>query len=186
LHPPRERDILSRFECLWTVRVLMLPELVPYVMTATERTVIYAGCMSSVLVAAFLFSIHGRLQAPKSIPSERGNSTHKEIRPGLIAGYGKLPLSFEANQGQADARVKFLSHERGYGLFLKGDEAVLEVQASGFGIQGSGSVFSRSRGMTGLQRTTDHGRAPYSKIQNPKSKMSLFACASWARSQRPK
>ncbi|MGA2074553.1 MAG: hypothetical protein ABSH52_13715, partial [Terriglobia bacterium] len=135
----------------------MLPELVPYVRTATKRTVISASCMSSVLVAAFLFSIHGRLQAPKSIPSEPGNSTHKEIRPGLIAGYGKLPLSFEANQGQADASVKFLSHGRGYGLFLTGDEAVLEVQDSGFGIQGSGAVFSRSRGMTGLQRTTDNG-----------------------------
>ena len=149
----------------------MLLELVPSVRTATKRTVIYASCMSSVLVAAFLFSIHGRLQAPKNIPSERGNSTHKGIRPGLIAGYGKLPLSFEANQGQADARVKFLSHERGYGLFLTGDEAVLEVQDSGFGIQGSGAVFSRSRGMTGLQRTTDNGPRTGSLIQNPKSKI---------------
>ena len=149
----------------------MLLELVPSVRTATKRTVIYASCMSSVLVAAFLFSIHGRLQAPKNIPSERGNSTHKEIRPGLIAGYGKLPLSFEANQGQADARVKFLSHGRGYGLFLTGDEAVLEVQDSGFGIQGSGAVFSRSRGMTDLQRTTDHGPRTGSLIQNPKSKI---------------
>jgi hypothetical protein len=27
----------------------------------------------------------------------------------LVADYGKLPLSFEANQGQTDPRVKFLS-----------------------------------------------------------------------------
>ncbi len=39
--------------------------------------------------------------------------------------YAKLPLSFEANQGQTDARVKFLSRGRGYSLFLTGDEAVL-------------------------------------------------------------
>jgi hypothetical protein len=40
----------------------------------------------------------------------------------------KLPLSFEANQGQAIDKVKFLSHGQGYGLFLTGDEAVLELQ----------------------------------------------------------
>src|SRR5208283_5161205 len=43
----------------------------------------------------------------------------------LVANYGKLPLSFEANQGQTDGQVKFLSRGRGYSLFLTGDEAVL-------------------------------------------------------------
>jgi hypothetical protein len=40
-------------------------------------------------------------------------------------GYGKLPLSFEANQGQADSQVKFLTRTGAYSLFLTGDEAVL-------------------------------------------------------------
>jgi len=31
--------------------------------------------------------------------------------------YSKLPLSFEANSGQTDSRVKFLSRGRGYTLF---------------------------------------------------------------------
>jgi len=43
----------------------------------------------------------------------------------LAANYGKLPLSFAANQGQTDEQVKFLSRGRGYSLFLTGDEAVL-------------------------------------------------------------
>lgn len=43
----------------------------------------------------------------------------------ILDSYGKLPLSFEANHGQADARVKFLSRTSGYMLFLTGDEAVL-------------------------------------------------------------
>src|ERR1035437_9785652 len=43
----------------------------------------------------------------------------------ILEGYGKLPLSFEANHGQADTRVKFLSRTAGYTLFLTGDEAVL-------------------------------------------------------------
>jgi hypothetical protein len=44
----------------------------------------------------------------------------------LVAGntYGKLPLSFEPNQGQTDARVKFLSRASGYTLFVTADEAV--------------------------------------------------------------
>jgi hypothetical protein len=36
----------------------------------------------------------------------------------LRENYGKLPLSFEENRGQADARVKFLSQGNGYTLLL--------------------------------------------------------------------
>jgi len=39
-----------------------------------------------------------------------------------------LPLSFEANHGQTDSRVKFLSRTSGYSLFLTGDEAVLVLR----------------------------------------------------------
>jgi hypothetical protein len=44
----------------------------------------------------------------------------------LAAGntYGKLPLSFEPNQGQTDARVKFLARASGYTLFVTAEEAV--------------------------------------------------------------
>jgi hypothetical protein len=41
--------------------------------------------------------------------------------------YGRLPLSFEANEGQADAQVKFLSRGKGYTLFLSSTEAVLAL-----------------------------------------------------------
>ncbi len=34
-------------------------------------------------------------------------------KPTLAVDYGKLPLVFEANQGQTDERVKFLSRGRG-------------------------------------------------------------------------
>ena len=39
--------------------------------------------------------------------------------------YGQLPLSFEANRGQTDGRVKFLARSRGQTLFLTPTEAVL-------------------------------------------------------------
>jgi hypothetical protein len=43
----------------------------------------------------------------------------------IVEAYGKLPLSFEANQDQTDANVKYLARGRGYTLFLTGTEAVL-------------------------------------------------------------
>jgi hypothetical protein len=54
-----------------------------------------------------------------------------ETTPGqarLADAYGKLPLSFEANQGQTDRRVKFLSRSSGFALFLTGNEAVLALK----------------------------------------------------------
>ncbi|MBV9210763.1 MAG: SBBP repeat-containing protein, partial [Acidobacteria bacterium] len=42
--------------------------------------------------------------------------------------YGRLPMSFEANQGQTDGRVKFLARGQGYGLFLTANEAVLSLR----------------------------------------------------------
>jgi Beta-propeller repeat len=46
----------------------------------------------------------------------------------ILQRYGKLPLSFEANQGQADTRVKFLSRGSGYTLFLTSDEAIFSLR----------------------------------------------------------
>ncbi len=45
----------------------------------------------------------------------------------LVETYGKLPLSFEVNQGQADKTALFLSRGPGYGLFLTPTEAVLSL-----------------------------------------------------------
>jgi hypothetical protein len=53
--------------------------------------------------------------------------------------YGQLPLSFEANQGQADAQVNFMSRGTGYSLFLTPTQAVLDLsQGSGLSGQGAG------------------------------------------------
>ena len=46
----------------------------------------------------------------------------------LLTAYGKLPLSFEANRGQSDTRVKFLARGNGYALFLTPTEAVLSLR----------------------------------------------------------
>jgi Beta-propeller repeat len=47
------------------------------------------------------------------------------MRAELAASYGKLPLTFEANRGQTNDTVKFLSRTSSYTLFLTSNEAVL-------------------------------------------------------------
>ena len=49
---------------------------------------------------------------------------------GVLQTYGQLPLTFEANQGQSDSQVKFLSRGSGYTLFLTPTEAVLALRNS--------------------------------------------------------
>src|SRR5258708_37986445 len=62
---------------------------------------------------------------------------HSSDTAQVINAYGKLPLSFEANQGQTDKQVKFLSRGPGYALFLTPTEAVLSLKA-GSGKAGPG------------------------------------------------
>src|SRR5438045_158417 len=53
----------------------------------------------------------------------------RELLDGSAAGiaYGQIPLSFEANRGQTDPAVQFLSRGSGYALFLTSHEAVLSL-----------------------------------------------------------
>lgn len=50
--------------------------------------------------------------------------------PQATPAYGQVPLSFEANVGQTDETVEFLSRGSGYTLFLTPTEAVLRLQRS--------------------------------------------------------
>src|SRR5262245_22550452 len=48
----------------------------------------------------------------------------------LRNSYGKLPLTFEENQGQVDQEVKFLTRGPGYNLFLTATETILALNKS--------------------------------------------------------
>jgi hypothetical protein len=48
-------------------------------------------------------------------------------KPSVAVNYGRIPLSFEINQGQADKSIQFLSRERGYGLALQPGEALFTL-----------------------------------------------------------
>jgi uncharacterized repeat protein (TIGR01451 family) len=45
----------------------------------------------------------------------------------VAADYGKLPLSFEKNEGQAPSSIKFLAHGQGYSLALTSKGAILDL-----------------------------------------------------------
>jgi hypothetical protein len=58
----------------------------------------------------------------------REKSSRDPLRRNEIAkNYGKLPLSFEENQGQTDVQVRFLSRGPDYTLFLTESSAVLKL-----------------------------------------------------------
>ena len=55
-------------------------------------------------------------------------SQSNSITRRAVESYSKLPMTFEANRGQTDSRVKFLAQGPGYTLFLTSSEAVLTLQ----------------------------------------------------------
>jgi len=56
------------------------------------------------------------------------NTPDAATRARIDHSYGKLPLQFEANQGQQPAQVKFLSRGRDYTVFLTPDGATLSLR----------------------------------------------------------
>ena len=66
-------------------------------------------------------------RASDTVQAETTRSASSAEQKKLAGAYGKLPLSFERNQGQHANPVKFVSHGVGYSLFLTPDEAVLTL-----------------------------------------------------------
>src|SRR5713226_2200037 len=103
---------------------------------------LFVVCLSTVLIAlaltrqrsdpAFLGpnkSLGARAhETPLVLPSTTSAANLSGAgQPQLLASYGRLPLSFEANHGQTDRQVKFLSRGSGYSLFLTANETVLSL-----------------------------------------------------------
>ena len=78
--------------------------------------------ISVFLIAALMFAMV-ILPTPRANPSTAAVAKdHSTSSP--TEAFGRLPLSFELNQGQTDSRVKFLARGQGYNLFLTSDGAV--------------------------------------------------------------
>lgn len=65
------------------------------------------------------------IPAQSAVPSSHIADADQTTR--IEKGYVRLPLAFEANRGQADPGVKFLSRGAGYTVLLMSDEAVLTL-----------------------------------------------------------
>lgn len=109
--------------------------------------------------------------------------------------YGKLPLIFEANQGQTDGQVKFLSRGRGYTLFLTPGEAVMvfgkplhkdkvgknsEVEATAIRMQGSEGSVSFPAKVTTSSAMIPASGAPTSLITRRSNTGKFIPALSWS------
>src|SRR5450432_1002976 len=75
------------------------------------------------LMTALVFSTRLISQAvPQSVPSSKRRSA---------LNYAHLPLTFERNQGQTDAQVKFIARGTGYSTFLTSGGIVLSLRPAG-------------------------------------------------------
>ena len=84
--------------------------------------VVRLACMGGLLLAA-LGTVPVR--AVGSATPTAGDETHA----GVATAYGKLPLAFEANAGQADAGVRFVAHGSGFALALAPDAFTLALRS---------------------------------------------------------
>jgi hypothetical protein len=86
-------------------------------------------CAARAVLATRLFALGliGLASAPALAPAATASEPSAVMKAEIDSNYGKLPLSFEANQGQTDSQVKFLARGRGYDLFLTPTEAILSL-----------------------------------------------------------
>jgi len=83
----------------------------------TLRSVTYAAACTAALIPFQTASLRADSSTPDSAARARIDNS-----------YGKLPLQFEANQGQQPAQVKFLSRGKDYTVFLTPDGATLSLR----------------------------------------------------------
>ena len=76
----------------------------------TTRVLLAVGLLLLIMVTLGRNSLR---PAPQVEPTPIKSQIAADKKPRVIETFGKLPLHFEANQGQTDERVKFLSRGRG-------------------------------------------------------------------------
>jgi hypothetical protein len=89
-------------------------------------------CVLLFLASVFVRSNPAPLISQPAAIASRGARSDPDLKTqaAIRESYSRLPLSFEANHGQTDSRVKFLSRGSGYTLFLTEDEAVFSLHGS--------------------------------------------------------
>jgi hypothetical protein len=119
------------------------------------------GFLGLLFLAAAFITFHSEPRfSGNTFPDHRVSVSPAGVQVKLESSYGKLPLSFELNHGQADERVRFLARGGGYAIYLTGNEAILALRKSSFVSGQSSVVGGQLRGITKTgHRTTDTGAA---------------------------
>ena len=95
------------------------------------------NCLAARLIARRLFASSLALIAAALFATGVGAaSAESPAGEKQAANFGKIPLSFEVNQGQTYPRVQFVSHGRGYSLYLAPGEAYVSLRAQPEGDRG--------------------------------------------------
>jgi FlgD Ig-like domain/Beta-propeller repeat/IPT/TIG domain len=97
---------------------------------AGDRNMLANVIVFALLAFLFLTANHFKQTPLRMVASGTGGHLAK---PQMLEAYGKLPMAFEVNQGQADKQVKFLARGSGYQLNLTATEAELQLQNANSG-----------------------------------------------------
>ncbi|HUE42300.1 MAG TPA: SBBP repeat-containing protein [Candidatus Sulfotelmatobacter sp.] len=90
----------------------------------TKLFTVGAVCIAVLAIVAVYN--HGRQMVSRDSVAKKSNDSAVRLR--ALETYGKIPLIFEENSGQTDARVKFLARGAGYTVFLTDRDATLRLE----------------------------------------------------------
>src|SRR3982074_2742937 len=99
-----------------------------YLKTNLLRVILLSLLVAIVLPAVFSHRLMRSAFAGPLANESNLSMPEQSIATGIVESYGRLPLIFEANEGQTDEQVKFLSRGPGYDLFLTAAGAVLRLR----------------------------------------------------------
>ena len=94
--------------------------------TYNQGLVVTVAIIGSLIAAGYWYALKSKSSVTSAI--SEATATGMDTAVNVKEEYGKLPLSFEVNQGQTDSDVKFLARGSGYSLFLTDNKAVLHLR----------------------------------------------------------
>jgi hypothetical protein len=124
-----------------------LTQLMPHRREPSRRSPVNRSISFRFLVAAPLI-LTGLAAIAQNAPSVNTTAANPAAAAQIAAEYGKLPLSFERNQGQAPKNVSYLARGANYGLYLAGNEAVLALHKPAAGAGRTRSMHKARYGQT--------------------------------------
>ena len=144
-----------------------------YALASIAGSVLVAGCMLAPRITltppiTSSLPLSGSTSAASiqnqefSQPSDQQPRRDDSIRRSAVEAFGRLPLRFEENRGQANGAVRYLARAPGYNLFLTAAQAVMvfpsgqALRLSLTGGQTVGQTRGQPSGLDPLPGTTNY------------------------------